>query len=307
MSRAASARPEKPVDPGSPYAEFAIKLRRLRAKSGLTYRELAERTRYPAAMLAEAARGQRLPGLELTQAFVTACGGSDEEWRLQWAKINARMGRSDRAKAYLLENASIRPEQISTHAEFVIALSALWKSAGLSYRQVERFSDGRLRRSTLSNMLTGRAMPTWATTQEFISICTACSTTSKIISPQWRYAWERIRANADERSLHVLRRIPVQKCDPYQLGVHRPYSIGDEGRLPEYITRGDVEAKFRRALGEAKSQNGFILLIGQSGAGKSRLAYEAARSVLGDFGLLRPCRRGRSRDGAAATHSRLAR
>lgn len=158
MSRA-TGRPEKPVDPGSPYAEFAIKLRRLRAKSGLTYRELAERTGYPATMLAEAARGQRLPGLELTQAFVTACGGSDQEWRLQWTKVNARTGRSDRAKAYLLENTSIRPEQISTHAEFVIALSVLRKSAGLSYRQVERFSDGRLRRSTLSNMLTGRAIP----------------------------------------------------------------------------------------------------------------------------------------------------
>jgi DNA polymerase III delta prime subunit len=87
-------RPEKTVDPArGPVAAFAHDLRRLRAEAGTpTYRQLARRARFSPSVLSSAASGYRLPSLQVTLAFVAACGGDREQWRRQWLRVRGLDG-----------------------------------------------------------------------------------------------------------------------------------------------------------------------------------------------------------------------
>lgn len=82
-------RPEKPLDPfAGPVEKFAFDLRKLREKAGSPgYRELGRLSHYSASTLADAARGQRLPSLAVSLAFVRACGGDEEMWEQRWREI----------------------------------------------------------------------------------------------------------------------------------------------------------------------------------------------------------------------------
>ncbi len=82
-------RPERPLDPfAGPVEQFAFDLRKLREKAGSpSYRELGRLSHYSASTLADAARGQRLPSLAVTLAFVRACGGDEETWERRWREI----------------------------------------------------------------------------------------------------------------------------------------------------------------------------------------------------------------------------
>lgn len=85
------ARRERPLGPGDDaVVEFAAGLRRLREEAGgPTYRTLAARAGYSAAALSEAAGGRKLPGLALTTAYVSACGGDVGEWETRWRAVAA--------------------------------------------------------------------------------------------------------------------------------------------------------------------------------------------------------------------------
>jgi hypothetical protein len=85
------ARRPLPVDPDEgPLQAFAYDLRQLREKAGNpTYRMLARKAGYSPATLSEAARGQRRPSLDVTMAYVGACGGDPDEWRLRWHDLAA--------------------------------------------------------------------------------------------------------------------------------------------------------------------------------------------------------------------------
>lgn len=85
------ARRQSPVDPDAgPLQAFAYDLRKLREKAGNpTYRALARKAGYSPATLSEAARGQRRPSLDVTMAYVGACGGDPDEWRLRWHDLAA--------------------------------------------------------------------------------------------------------------------------------------------------------------------------------------------------------------------------
>ncbi|MET7402226.1 hypothetical protein ABZS66_52975 [Dactylosporangium sp. NPDC005572] len=79
-------RPEKPLDPSAgPAQRLAWQLRRLRDDAGGPgYRQLARRVHFSASTLADAAKGDRLPSLEVTLAYAAACGGDADEWRARW-------------------------------------------------------------------------------------------------------------------------------------------------------------------------------------------------------------------------------
>lgn len=85
------ARRPRPVDPSEgPLQAFAYDLRQLREKAGNpTYRALAGKAGYSPATLSEAARGLRRPSLDVTMAYVGACGGDPDEWRLRWHDLAA--------------------------------------------------------------------------------------------------------------------------------------------------------------------------------------------------------------------------
>src|SRR5512135_3101995 len=79
-------RPERPVDPAAgPVQQLAYDLRQLRrAVGGPSYRQLAQRARYSVTALSEAAGGEVLPTLEVTLAYVAACGGDRDQWQARW-------------------------------------------------------------------------------------------------------------------------------------------------------------------------------------------------------------------------------
>jgi hypothetical protein len=80
-------------------------------------------------------------------------------------------------------------------------------------------------------------------------------------------------------------RLPrVRECtDPVALGVHPAAMLADGNRVPPFVAR-DVDDELRLVLGRP----GFVLVVGESTAGKSRAAYEAVRVVLPDHVLVQP-------------------
>lgn len=79
------------MDSHDPAAGFADQLRQLRAEAGApSYRELARKVHYSRTALSEAARGDKLPSLAVTLAFVEACGGDTEQWRQRWLRACTR-------------------------------------------------------------------------------------------------------------------------------------------------------------------------------------------------------------------------
>ncbi|RJL34570.1 tetratricopeptide repeat protein [Bailinhaonella thermotolerans] len=87
--------------------------------------------------------------------------------------------------------------------------------------------------------------------------------------------------------------------DPIALGTHPSIAgEGREGRVPAYVPR-DADAAVRERL----AAGGFVLLLGDSAAGKSRTAYEAVRAALPDHLLLAP----HDREGLAAAVERAVR
>jgi hypothetical protein len=89
-------RPERLLDPDSgPVQSFAAGLRELRKSCGNpTYRTLAKRAHYSHTVISDAARGERLPTLAATLAFVAACGGDPDEWRARWHLCQQQITRS---------------------------------------------------------------------------------------------------------------------------------------------------------------------------------------------------------------------
>jgi tetratricopeptide (TPR) repeat protein len=71
----------------TPLTEFARGLRGLRRAAGSpSYRRLSAGTHFSPSTLARAAAGQALPSLEVTLAYVTACGGEAAEWEARRAE-----------------------------------------------------------------------------------------------------------------------------------------------------------------------------------------------------------------------------
>ncbi|MCK8676425.1 tetratricopeptide repeat protein [Streptomyces lichenis] len=67
--------------------------------------------------------------------------------------------------------------------------------------------------------------------------------------------------------------VRIGSTDAYEMGVHRAESRHD-GLLPEYVQR-TVDAQLRRRISQAREDGGFVLLVGDSTAGKTRAAFEA--------------------------------
>ena len=86
---------EEPADASAEQAvreldSLARELRSLKTLSGRTYRDLGARANYSHVHLARAAGGKSLPSWTVTEAFIKACGVTDNralnEWKLLWER-----------------------------------------------------------------------------------------------------------------------------------------------------------------------------------------------------------------------------
>jgi hypothetical protein len=100
-ARTRVGRPERPLDPrGGPLPGFALALRQLRAAAGYpTYRTLARAALYSPSVLSSAASGTAFPTLQVTLAYVKACGGDVAEWGRRWAVTAAELAAIEAASA----------------------------------------------------------------------------------------------------------------------------------------------------------------------------------------------------------------
>jgi hypothetical protein len=72
--------------------EFVAALRELRDDAGRpSFRTMAAAAHYSHTALSGVLSGGRLPSLELTIAFVRACGGDEDAWRSRWHRANERI------------------------------------------------------------------------------------------------------------------------------------------------------------------------------------------------------------------------
>jgi hypothetical protein len=76
----------RPLDPGAgPAQAFAAELRKLWEEAGRpTFLQMARKTGKSRTAMAEAVGGDHLPSWETIVAFVKACGGNSNEWRVRW-------------------------------------------------------------------------------------------------------------------------------------------------------------------------------------------------------------------------------
>ncbi|ADL45972.1 tetratricopeptide TPR_4 [Micromonospora aurantiaca ATCC 27029] len=83
----------------------------------------------------------------------------------------------------------------------------------------------------------------------------------------------------------------VAQCNPRRLGVHSSISLPDgtsaPTSLPAYVPR-DADADIRTLISTGMKQGAFVLVIGRSSSGKTRLLYEAIRATAEDWRLLHP-------------------
>jgi eukaryotic-like serine/threonine-protein kinase len=75
--------------------------------------------------------------------------------------------------------------------------------------------------------------------------------------------------------------------NPVDVGVHSAPRLEGAPRLPPYVPR-DIDPELRQALGGS----GFVLVVGDAAAGKTRAAYEAMRAILPGHVLIAPTRSG---------------
>lgn len=278
-------RPERPLAPDAPYASLAQPLRTLRSASGFTYHQLSRLTGLTPARLSAIASGHSLPGLDETLAFVVGCGTPLEEcetWTRRWhAAQGAEARRRQAADAGQME-----PCRVSTHQDLVAALRSVLHLTNLSYGQLKVASGGQLPKSTVSDMLAGRTLPTWQTISNFLATCGE----GGLPRDEWHGAWLRAR---DESAGQVLpprqRRTAVVDCDPHELGVHRALTGVDDSALTTYVPR-DIDSALTSAVAAGRASNTLVILVGPSGAGKTRSAHKALWHEVPRYGVIRPVR-----------------
>ncbi|MBP2404602.1 helix-turn-helix transcriptional regulator [Streptomyces syringium] len=250
------ARPENPIDPTAPYATFARQLRKLRQSSGSpTYTTLARRAKYSVSALSQAAAGRKLPSLELTLAYATACGGGREHWTEQWliAQHPTGPGPLDGPAAAEVRPWSTEPPVpalAGTPQEFIACLRELKLWAGnpsLSRLEAVAFGRGcRLPRSTIGDALSrSRAsLPNAFVVRSLVLAClTVAQRQSRIhaeetrpVAEEWQEHWLRVHRNCQRPprpvSAPAASRVLAETVQTVVLPPRQDHALNPIGEVP---------------------------------------------------------------------------
>ncbi|GIE94056.1 helix-turn-helix domain-containing protein [Paractinoplanes rishiriensis] len=144
-------RTEKPVTTDVvELGAFAIELRQLRARAGLSYQELGNRTGRNASVLSRAAAGNTPPTWEVTRQFVDACGGDLDEWQRRWSHLQQALRRYH-------EQEDGGDDAPATAAAFNARLRRVLEGSGVSVRRLAK--DLHSSSSSVSASLTSYVVP----------------------------------------------------------------------------------------------------------------------------------------------------
>jgi WD40 repeat protein/DNA-binding XRE family transcriptional regulator len=277
------ARLESPIDPRTgPLAEFAMELRQLRERAGVTYRALAERAHCSASALCQAANGRRLPTWEITRAFVEGCGEDQQQWQVRWQAVADEIGVTsdpdsatttspgrdgDDPRADLL-NGDIRPlSSITTPQDFHLALRVLRTRVGNpSLRELSglarKHGDHILARSTLADVLARtHRLPSWDVVEAFLSACEVQVTEVD----SWKSVWGRVAFLLQRDSIPGT--IGQGEC-PYP-----GLAAFNEDQAQWFYGRDQLTTALIERLGARLRKGGVQVVVAPSGAGKSSLLH----------------------------------
>ena len=194
-------RPEESVASEGPLAEFARDLRALRHATGqIPYRDLGRLARYSPSALSTAVSGRKLPTIELTLAFVRACGGTADDvrtWEQRWHEVNESLGRPGRAPrrppptSLTSRFADADPANARNVVQFVGQMHKLKIGSGqLTLRDIARRARDAgksLPTSTLCDALKGDRLPQWRVVEAFVIACG-----DEEALDRWHEAWTRL-------------------------------------------------------------------------------------------------------------------
>ncbi|MBS2552685.1 protein kinase [Catenulispora sp. NL8] len=237
-------RPEESVASEGPLAEFARDLRALRHATGqIPYRDLGRLAQYSPSALSTAASGHKLPTIELTLAFVRACGGTPDDvrtWEQRWHEVNESLGRPGRAPCrprltgLTRRFADADPANARNVVQFVGQMHKLKIGSGqLTLRDIARRARDAgksLPTSTLCDALKGDRLPQWRVVEAFVIACG-----DEEALDRWHEAWTRLAmATVTPHAETGLYTVPRRIAQPDQPVSHGPTSgTGtDRGRAP---------------------------------------------------------------------------
>lgn len=190
------------------------------------------------------------------------------------------------------------------HLEALFAAAGSPKPAAICSASRDRLGRSSLSVQRISDWRSGKHTPTNKLFREFLRAVDSLARQRNIALPAALAdpaVWDRLlraaRAKnptpAQEESRQITVgavRIPIRplaESDPLELGVHRTSRLEGAPPLPAYVPR-DADSTVSAQLAEARETGGFVLLVGESTAGKSRCAFEAVRRELPDHWIVAP-------------------
>lgn len=207
-------RPENTISTDGPAADFARQLRLLRQHAALTLRQLTASTGLSTATLSVAASGRKLPTWEVTRAYVQACGGDTDDWRVRWEhavrfpQLNPAMRQpeatSPKPGVRRRENGrgfpggpAPLPATAETPAEFMDCLLRVKIWAGDPPVRILSRRAG-LPPSTMQDFLhrERRKLPPVETVCVFLE---ACGVDNSSVMAEWVFAWRRLKFAETEK------------------------------------------------------------------------------------------------------------
>ena len=189
----------------------------------------------------------------------------------------------------------VDPSRVNTPDELAACLNGLRRRRGLSYEAMDRtaarlpprwggFRLEKLPKTTVGEIVHGK-LPTKGKLLTFLAVC-------EVAPPdlaQWLAAWERASIADLARPADAIR---VRDARPRLLGVHAAISVPGvpDDVPPQYVLRDIDAAEFgiRARVKAAAQEGGFVLLVGGSSVGKTRCAFEATKTLLPEWWLVRP-------------------
>ncbi|MBB4928838.1 helix-turn-helix domain-containing protein [Kitasatospora kifunensis] len=171
-----------------PVQALAERLRSLRERAGLSYRQLAETTAHNASTFSRAASGTTVPTEAVLTIYANRCQATKaerRELRTLWRLARRAQEPTDRA---------VPLDLIRHPIELCDAMAALRARIGRpSLRMLEARAGGlgKLPHSTLSLVLRGRAMPSRYLLEHFVRACGVPRSETE----RWLKAWDRVSAS----------------------------------------------------------------------------------------------------------------
>nr|WP_053925868.1 helix-turn-helix domain-containing protein [Streptomyces chattanoogensis] len=185
---------------------FASALRSLRERAGEpSLTEMSRRSGVCTAALSEAHSGHKLPTWRTVHGYVHACGADATAWRGKWDDLRLAQETSlvDTTHAALMRRWAstqrITPPQIKNEAELARLLDHMRRFRGLSFRDLERRSDGYSHHTYWAVLRGSRPV----TSNILVAMLQACSVDPGL-AQRWLVELARVRPSEELRVLTLL-------------------------------------------------------------------------------------------------------